>query len=236
MKFLKTLATLAFLTALLPGIVSAQLINTVVSITGNIFDAVSREPVSCHLLITDEAGKRITMAKSNAFDDGYYFMTGLMPGQKYFVTVLKKNFFKEKFKISVPNTGKYQEISRDFLIKPKTKGALIPFPVPPFELNKSKLRYGADELIGDFISTLSNNPKTNVEIICYPDNDKSAAKNKSMTEERCASLKEYFEKNGIASSRLSFVANSKTDPKDPPPTKTRAKGKRYIGPIYMLVK
>ncbi|MCX6796538.1 MAG: hypothetical protein NTW06_03510, partial [Candidatus Falkowbacteria bacterium] len=41
------------------GTLSAQLINTVVALTGNIFDAITREPLTTRIVITDDKGNRI---------------------------------------------------------------------------------------------------------------------------------------------------------------------------------
>jgi outer membrane protein OmpA-like peptidoglycan-associated protein len=116
------------------------------------------------------------------------------------------------------------------------KGALIPIAVPPFELNKSKLRYKASELLDDYKSSLANNPNATIEIVCYPDNNTDKKENLKLSEERCNSLKAYFVDNGIDASRITTKPQDATDPKNPPPVEKRAKGKRYIGPSYLMVK
>jgi len=151
------------------------------------------------------------------------------------LNITKEDYFDEKFKITVANTDKYEEISRDFLIKPKAKGAKIPLPVPPFELNKSKLRYGAEDLLEGIQSTLVNNPDVKFEIICYPDNDKDVKMNQKLTDERCEALKEYLMANGVESLRFKTQGSATTDPLKPPPTAKMAKGKRYIGTSYIVV-
>ncbi|MBI5324165.1 MAG: OmpA family protein [Ignavibacteriae bacterium] len=213
----------------------AQLIQTVVALTGNVFDAVSKSPVTATIKITDENGKRVNQTRSNAIENGSYYVTSLKPGKTYFVNISKEDYFEEKFKITLANTDKYEEISRDFLIKPKAKGVKIALPVPPFELNKSKLRYGAEDLLEGFQSTLVNNPDVKFEIVCYPDNDKDPKANQKLTEERCQSLKDYFTANGVEGMRFKVQASATTDPLKPPPTSKMAKGKRYIGTSYIVV-
>ena len=125
----------------------------------------------------------------------------------------------------MPNSDRYVEISRDFLIKPMEVGLLMPISVPPFELNKSKLRFGAELFMNDW-----------VEILSYPDNNEDQAENKQITEQRIASIKEYFVSHGIAEERLKAGSpNTKTDPQNPLPTKKSAKGKRYIGSTYLKI-
>lgn len=213
----------------------AQLINTVVALTGNVFDGISKAPVTATIRITDENGKRVNQTRSNAIENGSYYVTSLKPGKTYFVNISKEDYFDEKFKILLANTDKYEEISRDFLIKPKVKGAKIPLQVPPFELNKSKLRYGAEDLLESIQSTLVNNPDVKFEIVCYPDNNKDAKMNQKLTDERCQALKEFLTSNGVESMRFKTQGSASTDPLRPPPTSKMAKGKRYIGTSYIVV-
>ena len=88
----------------------------------------------------------------------------------------------------------------------------------------------------DFQTTLLYNAKVKFEIVCFPDNDYDKAFNKKLTQERCESLKQYFMKSGVDESRITLKGNDKTDPENPPPTASQAKGKRYIGTTYIVVK
>lgn len=214
----------------------SQLLNTVVALTGNVFDAVTKKAVTVFLIVQDSDGNKVQATRSSAFENGYYYLTGLKPGRKYTIILRKQNYFIEKYEIDIANSDKYEEISHDFLIKPMYIGAKIPLPVPPFELNKSKLRFGSDMFLSDISNTLKYNPKVKVEIRCYPDNNKSKQENDKLTMGRCESLKNFFSKNGVDPMRLSIKSDKNTDPDNPPPTQTQAKGKRYIGSSYIVVK
>lgn len=206
----------------------------VVALTGNVFDAVTKEPQTVFITVNDENGERVNATRSNAGENGYYYITGLKAGKKYTVILKKTKYFLEKFEINIANSDKYEEISKDFLIKPLFDGAKIPVPVPPFELNKAKLRFGAEELLIDLTNTLRNNEKVKVSIECYPD-ESNNKENQKLTEDRCKALKDFFVTNGIDPTRIILKPSAKTDPSNPPPTKMRAKGKRYIGPTYIVV-
>ncbi|MDQ1266411.1 MAG: OmpA-like protein, partial [Bacteroidota bacterium] len=138
--------------------VYSQFVEAVVALTGSVINEVNKEPVSVFLVFYDENGKRVNAARSNAAENGYYYVTGLKPGKKYTVEIKQKNYLKENISIEIPNTDRYQEISRDFLVKPLEKNVKIRIPVPPFELNKSKLRYGSDYVLNDYVNVLMNNP------------------------------------------------------------------------------
>ncbi|MCX7736391.1 MAG: OmpA family protein [Candidatus Kapabacteria bacterium] len=214
---------------------SAQFVGTVVALTGSVLNSVTREPVTAYLIVLDENGKRINATRSNSAENGYYYITSLKPGQKYYITISQPNYFKEKFEIEIANTDKYTEISKDFLITPIQKGIDLPLTISPFELNKSKLRFGSEYLLTDIISTLQNNPEIKVDIICFPDNNNDKNENQKLTEERAKSLRTFLIEKGISESRINIKSNSSTDPKNPPPVEKRAKGKRYIGSTYIRV-
>jgi outer membrane protein OmpA-like peptidoglycan-associated protein len=164
-------------------------INTVVSLTGSVFNQTTKQPETTALLVMKD-GKRITAARSRASDNGYYYITGLKAGESYDIQLQKKGFMKQVFSIDVPNTDKYTEISKDFLIMPMEVGIKLPISVPPFEYNKSKLRVGSELFLEDLQETLKLNPEVQVQIVCYPDNNKDGVANQKLTEKRAESLKE----------------------------------------------
>jgi len=213
----------------------AQLVNPVVSITGSVMDAVSKQPITAIMVVTDETGKRINATRSNGSDNGYYYLTSLKPGKKYTITVSSKYYLKEVYEFEISDAYKYTELSKDFLILPLDKGVEIPLSFAPFELNKSKLRFGADYVLESIKSTMTNNPTVKFEIICYPDDENNGSENFVLTEERAQSIQKYLTANGIESSRITIKGNKQVDPKNPPPKKKKAKGKRYIGTTYLKI-
>lgn len=209
--------------------------NVVVSLTGNIFDHTTRDPLSVNITVKDNTGRIIQRARSNSVD-GFYFMSGFRPGKTYDIHFVKDGYFNTNYKLEVPNTGKYEEISKDFLIIPLSNETKIPLAVPPFEINKSKVRYGADIILEDLTNALKNNPKVKFEILCYPDNMENRSENLEFTQERAESLKQYFSIKGIDPNRITTQGSEKLDPYNTPPSAKASKGKRYIGTTYIVIK
>ncbi len=218
------------------NICSAQFINTVVGLTGSIFNEIDHNPVTVKLVVLDEAGKKINSAKSNAFENGYYYIAGLKPGTKYKVKIENDGYLEDVFNVQVPNTDKYLEISKDFLVKPSASGTRLAIKITPFELNKTKLRKGADFILADMVSTLEANPSKSFEIVCFPDNEVDKSKNMQLTKERAQAIKRYLMSQGISESMISVSGSETVDPLNPPPAQKSAKGKRYIGSTYFIVK
>ncbi|MDQ1265688.1 MAG: hypothetical protein QG635_839 [Bacteroidota bacterium] len=210
-------------------------INIVVSLTGSVIDENTRKPIAVDIVAQDTNGKIVYRGKSNAKDNGYYFMTGLKPGMKYYLKFVGFDYFNQRFEVQIPNIDRYTEYSKDFLIKPKQKDLPIVQKVPPFELGKTKIRYGADMFLNDKVSLLKDNVRVKFKIKCYPDQDEGVAENQQLSSQRCEALKEYFVSNGIDPSRIICETVETLDPSNPPPVKKSAKGKRYIGTTYMEI-
>ncbi len=213
----------------------AQLVEPVVSLTGSVFNQITKEPETVFLIVKNEEGKKISAARSNSTENGYYYITGLKPGHTYYIELKQKNFMNERHKIEIADTRKYEEISKDFLVKPLKQGAEIKLQVPPFELNKSKLRYGAEFLLKDLANTLKYNHDVKFKIKCYPDSPGNEGENLRLTTDRAKSLKEFFVQKGIDASRITVKGSAVVDPQNPPPKEKQAKGKRYIGTSYIII-
>lgn len=213
---------------------NAQFTSTVVSLTGSVLDQGSKKPTSTQIEVYDKDGDKFTKAKSNS-KDGYYFITGLKPGETYSVRVVDIKYLKNSFDFTVPNTDKYSEYSQDILVVPSRINTDIPLSVIPFEINKSNLRPGAENFLNEYAQILLENPKVKVNLEVFPDNNLDKSKNRIITNGRAEALKNYFEKSGIESSRITIKNYDSTDTKNPPPSEKRAKGKRYVGSVYLKI-
>ncbi|MBM2814707.1 MAG: hypothetical protein HW421_1469 [Ignavibacteria bacterium] len=217
--------------------VKSQLVGTVIALTGSVFNIVTRDPVTVYLLVLDSTMKKVNQTRSNAAENGLYYVTGLKPGNKYYIDIRQKNFLQERVEINVPLSDKYQEVSRDFLVKPREKDAKIKITVPPFELNKAKIRYGTEDMLMDYVNMMTSNPTLKIQIQCYPDNEDNKALNEKFTLERAKALSDFMTGKGIQTSRLAITGSATLDPdpKNQPPKKKAAKGKRYIGTTYFVI-
>jgi len=212
-----------------------NLVSAVVALTGNVLNEVTRLPETVSIIVTDLDGNKVGVTRSIGSENGYYYVTGLKSGKSYKVSIKKKGYFEEEYSIVVPNSSKYLEMSKDFLVKPKEVGTKIKIPVAPFEYGKSKLRFGAEYILDDYSESLKVNPTVNVEIVCYPDKSNDAD-NQKITDERANALKQFLVTQGVDAGRITVKGSKVVDPDNPPPTALTAKGKRYIGTSYIVVK
>jgi outer membrane protein OmpA-like peptidoglycan-associated protein len=205
----------------------SQLTNTVVSVTGVTQNELTQENIKAKITVKDEAGKVIN--RTNSMGD--YFITGLTPGNNYKLEISAKGYFMKSYDLTVPNTDKYEEISRDFTLKPMAVGVKIPLKVIPFDIGKSEMRAGIDYLFKDLVQILRRNKKAEIAIQVYPE---SSSDQLEKTKLRAENILNYLKSKKVRASLVS-EPKSELDPDNPPPAGKQAKGKRYKGSIYFKV-
>ncbi len=222
-------AVLAVLCGALPAF--AQ----VISVTGYVYDGLTREAVNdVKVTFLDAEGSGKPNA-STSHSGGYYLVTGLKPGKKYRIRIEKPNYFQVEHDFQAPNTGKYAEISRDFLVYSMRPGARLPLVVTPFFPKKSKLRVGSEEIMEELVGLLAMNPNVKIDIVTYPDNDDNKKENMQLTTDRAKAIRDYLVSKGISDARVKTTPKGDIDPLNPLPMRKQAKGKQYMGMVYIVV-
>ncbi len=210
--------------------------NVVVSLTGKVISSNEKVAPKVKVTILDKEGKKVASTNTTETGGGFtYFLTGLKPNSNYNIVIEGKGFFEQEAEFITPNTGQYVELSKDFVIQPMEIGNPILVKVVPFDKGKSKLRNGSDYIFEDYLSVLKKNPRARFEIVAYADNNVDRGFNKILTQERSQAIKDYFVTAGIPEMRLQIKGLEVTDPNIQPPIEKAAKGKKYIGPIYLVV-
>lgn len=203
-----------------------------VALSGTTLEIASRLPASVKIEALDPSGKRLTTAKSNS-KDATFFMAGLKAGQTLTIAVNDPKYLKTSFPFEIPNTNKYTEYSHDIMLFQKVKDNSVRMIVPVFEPGKSELRAGSDFLLDDYLDLFKKNTDVSFCIDVYPDNSSDKSQNKILTTARAEALKDYFVKNGINTAKISIMPYDVIDAKNPPPTRKVAKGKKYVGSVYL---
>lgn len=229
---LKIIAVLGLAVAMSTGAFAQSAIGTVVTLSGYILNGNTLAPVESNYSLYDVNNKKVGQSnRSNAIDG--YLVTGLHPGESYTIKIEDPRYFKQEFKVEIPKTSKYVEISKDFIARPLESGRSIAIQPVPFDVKKSTVKVGMESDINDMARMLIMNPSVNVEVVCYPDDEASGASTMSLT--RGNNLKAALVKAGVSSDRVSVRAAPSVDPINPPPLRKSAKGKRYVGPVYLVV-
>lgn len=97
--------------------ITAQM-QTVVSISGIVTDAISKQPTSVLVCIYDNTNKKIGWSRSNA-KTGFYLITGLRPGKNYIIKIESLDYMKEEYDVIIPKYEEHTIVSKDFDVIPK---------------------------------------------------------------------------------------------------------------------
>ncbi len=209
-------------------------IGTVVTLTGYVLDHNTLLPVEANYSVYDGRNKKIGQSRRANPNDGY-LVTGLKPGETYKIRIEDPRYFKEEFTVSIPQTGKYTEISKDFIVLKLETGKRLMISPSPFDLKKTSIKTGTEEDLREFAKILVMNPSVNIEIVCYPDEELPANRSMAISQERANALKGFLTQQGVGAGRVTVKVVKETDPLNPPPLRKGAKGKRYIGPVYVYI-
>lgn len=216
------------------GAYAQATVNTVVTITGFILNAKTLTPVECSYALYDAGGAKISQTTKAHEVDGY-LVTGLKPGEEYLIRIEDPRYFKQEYRVKVPKTSKYVEISKDFTVRPLESGRRIAVSPNPFDLKKTNMRVGSDEILADLARMLAMNPQVKFELQCYPDEAGAGDDARRISTERGNALRQFLVKAGVNSSRINVASAAGVDPIDPPPIRKGPKGKRYVGPVYVVI-
>jgi len=117
MKIIKnTIVVLAIGFILSIPLFSAGFTETICSITGSIKDQKSLKPIAATFVIFDSNGKKVFSGKSSVKDGGYYFATGLRPGNNYDIVMKHGRNITKTISVEIPESNVYLELHRDILI------------------------------------------------------------------------------------------------------------------------
>jgi outer membrane protein OmpA-like peptidoglycan-associated protein len=216
------------------GTKDGGLVKTVVAVTGKVLHAETKDAASVKITVCDENGKKINSATSNA-TTGYYYVTKLKPGKIYFLSIQDEKYLSEKIEMRIPETDSYDEFSRDIVVYPKNSSSKIKINVPPFEIGKSKIKYGYAVVMEDYLNLMISNPNVNFTVMCFPDDNDNPAENMKLTKMRADNIRDFFSINGVDPSRITIKGHTTVDPDNPKPMEKAAKGKRYIGTTYLIL-
>lgn len=215
--------------------------NSQVSLSGATINDACHEfichgPIPVNFSVYNSHDSLVIKSRSIEPSDGFYLIEKLASETDYYFVVDDSVFLYRKYPFKTLEGSKYSNQSRDFLVVPRADGIELLIHVSPFENNKYRIRNGVEYYLMEYIDLIKQNPDIRFEIHSYPDNDNDPSKNMILTLNRAVSLSEYFVRFGVSPNQLTYKPHESTDPKNPPFDFKVAKGKKYIGSTYLVVK
>ncbi|MEO8772244.1 MAG: OmpA family protein [Ferruginibacter sp.] len=218
----------------------AQRPKTVVLIYGQVFNALTKQPMSAKVLYDLIPGE--TSEGNSISDPTGKFKVTLPYGKKYSLRASADNFFSVLDTLDLVKQGAYQEIHRDLYLTPVDTGRFANNSgnEPRRDLDSLAQNIGVEEnpieegqivdikLLYDFgksyvrsesftelnkvMQVLKTNPTMEIELSAHTDNIGSYSKNLALSIDRAKSVKEYLLSKGIAANRITSKGYGETKP------------------------
>ncbi|MEO6670580.1 MAG: OmpA family protein [Ferruginibacter sp.] len=218
----------------------AQRPKAVVLIYGQVFNALTKEPMSAKVLYDLIPGE--TSEGNSISDPTGKFKVTLPYGKKYSLRASADNFFSVLDTLDLVKQGAYQEIHRDLYLTPVDTGRFANNSgnEPRRDLDSLAQNIGVEEnpieagqivgirILFDFAKTiirsesytelnkvvqvLKTNPTMEIELSAHTDNIGGYSKNLALSNDRARSVREYLLSKGIAENRIVSRGYGETKP------------------------
>jgi OmpA-OmpF porin, OOP family len=190
--------------------------NPVVMVTGNVYNAKTKEPLSAKLIYQTlpdgtEAGNGFSGAEDGAFKI-------VLPYDKnYSIRASADKFFAVSENLNLDSLIKagYKEIHKDLYLVPIEIGSVVRLNNVFFDFDKSNLRPESFVELDRVVKLLNENPAIEIEMSAHTDSRGSDEYNFKLSDDRARSVREYIVAKGIAAHRIISQGYGETKPEVP---------------------
>jgi len=185
--------------------------NPVVLVSGNVYNAKTKEPISASLLYeTLPEGVNVGNALSSPENGSYKIV--LPYGKNYSFRATANQFISVSENLNLDSVAEYKEIKRDLYLVPIEVGQTIRLNNIFFDFGKATLRSESFPELERVVKVMQENPTLEIEMSGHTDNVGSEADNLSLSSNRAKSVMEYIVSKGIDSKRIASKGYGETKP------------------------
>jgi outer membrane protein OmpA-like peptidoglycan-associated protein len=190
--------------------------NPVVLVTGNVYNAKTKEPLSASLVYEtlpdgNEAGNGI----SNPMDGSFKIV--LPYDKNYLIRATADKFFAQSENLNLDSLVKegYKEIHKDLYLVPIEIGQVVRLNNVFFDFDKWDLRPESFVELDRVVKLLQENPAIEIEMSAHTDSHGSDEYNFKLSDNRARSVMEYILSKGIDPIRITSQGYGETMPVAP---------------------
>ena len=212
--------------------------KTVVLVYGQVFNAITKEPMNAQLFYDLVPGEK-NEGNSISSPDGSYKMT-LPYGKKYSLRASADKFFSVLDTLDITKPGGYKEIHRDLYLYPVDTGrwanngndvrrdldsldnGLDDNPIEPgqvvnlksilFDFAKTIIRAESYPILDKVVRLLKVNPTMEIELSAHTDNVGGYSANIVLSNDRANAVREYLLSKGVPANRIISKGYGETKP------------------------
>ncbi|MDB5202495.1 MAG: hypothetical protein JWQ27_1904 [Ferruginibacter sp.] len=190
--------------------------DPVVFVTGNVYNAKTREPLSADLVYqTLPGGEEVGKGMSNSGDGAFKIV--LPYDKNYSIRASANKFFaiSENLNLDSLVHAGYKEIHKDLYLVPIEIGQVFRLNNVFFDFDKFTLRAESFIELDRVVNFLNDYPQIEIEMSAHTDSRGSDPYNFTLSDNRARSVKEYILSKGIAVSRIISQGYGETKPVAP---------------------
>lgn len=197
-------------------------------LTGFITDDQTNNGLRATILIKRTKNRKSkTVAKVQSDPKTGAFRIALEPGVKYKILVNKRGYVYSYDDIFIPKNLPDREVQKNVPITPLVTGVTVTLRNIHFDTNKSSLKPVSHPELDRLLKLLKENPKIRIELAGHTDNVGGSEFNRSLSENRTNTVRQFLLDKGIAPDRIETVGYGEDQPVAPNDTEEgRAQNRR----------
>jgi OmpA-OmpF porin, OOP family len=175
--------------------------DPIVFIEGQVFDSETKLPLAASITYEDLYSKSELGIANSEPKNGKY-QIALPFGKVYGFLANKENYYAVGESIDLTNVSDLKTIKKDLYLTPIRKGVNIRLNNIFFEYDKADLKQTSFVELDRLVRLLKDNPSWSIEIGGHTDDSGSDSYNKTLSQKRASSVRDYLISKGISANRL----------------------------------
>jgi outer membrane protein OmpA-like peptidoglycan-associated protein len=184
--------------------------NPVVVVSGIVTDKDNNSPLGAHVVFNSLSGKVSKSAVSNSKTGAFSIV--LLSGEKYEILANEKDYFPIAEFLDLTELENFEEVEKNLQLAKIRTGQVIRLNNLFFDFGKASLTEDSYNELNRLVKLLEDQPSIKIEIAGHTDAIGSDESNKTLSQNRSNSVKEYLINKGVSTNRLISKGYGKTDP------------------------
>ncbi|MEZ4804511.1 MAG: OmpA family protein [Bacteroidia bacterium] len=180
-------------------------------VTGTVFDAISLAKIEAELVLTDLATGKVIIETKSKKGTGEFFMV-LKSNRNYMLTIDQTNYLFYSANFSLKEHSSLEPYKLEVPLKKPAIDIEVTLNNVFFDVDKYDLKPESKLELDKLLHLLKKFPFMKIEIGGHTDNTGDAGKNKTLSQNRAKSVKQYLVDNGIEATRLSAIGYGESQP------------------------
>jgi outer membrane protein OmpA-like peptidoglycan-associated protein len=187
--------------------------NSLTVFKGKVIDNLTKKPVGAEIEIIDNS-KNEVINELNSNSATGKFLLSLPSGKNYGIAVKSEGYLFHSENFDLPSNSDFNLVNKDIELKNIAIGSKITLKNVFFATGKSDLKPESYPELDRVTKLLKDVASLKIELSGHTDNTGSESLNKSLSQKRAESVKQYLVKKGVSAGRLTAKGYGSSKPVD----------------------